>query len=226
MPLARINGRILHFVHIPKTGGSSVNSYLRARSALALYSRWPVDWMRVSPQHLHRRVERTLLPDGFSDAQFTILRDPVSRLVSEYRYRAARLAERGEAAGGAVEWHDGGRFDGGFDAWAGRVLDDWKGDPWLYDNHIRPQTEFWHAGLKTFLFEDGLTPVFAWIDKVAGLPASAEVPHENPGAPVPVEMSEATLTRIRRFYRADLMLIEGVRKAGAVPAAPGLDRAV
>lgn len=39
MPLSKINGKLLHFVHIPKTGGSCITSYLRAKGPVALYSR-------------------------------------------------------------------------------------------------------------------------------------------------------------------------------------------
>lgn len=130
MPLARIEGCVLHFVHIPKTGGSSINSYLRAKGSLALYSREPVDCMAVSPQHLHRTPCRSIVPDAFSDAAFTVLRDPVDRMVSEYRYRAARRARAaGSDSDPCVEWHDGSAFAGGFDAWVCAALEEVAADP-------------------------------------------------------------------------------------------------
>lgn len=220
MPLARVNGCVLHFIHIPKTGGSSVNSYLRTRGDLALYSRDPLDWMQVSPQHLHRSAALRVLPPGFCDAEFTILRDPVQRIRSEYRYRAARLAQASGQTSSAVEWHDGRAFGDGFEAWVKAVLRDWNHNPCLYDNHIRPQSDFWRPGIKTFLFEDGLGQVFDWIDRVAGLPDTGPHIHENPGAAIEVSLSRSIEGEIREFYRADICLIERIKKARAAPAAP------
>lgn len=220
MPLARVNGCVLHFIHIPKTGGSSVNSYLRARGDLALYSRDPLDWMKVSPQHLHRSAALRVLPPGFCDAEFTILRDPVQRIRSEYRYRAARLAGATGAPSAAVEWHDGSAFGEGFEAWVAAVLRDWDADPCLYDNHIRPQSDFWRPGIKTFFFENGLGQVFDWIDRVTGLPDTGPRIHENPGARIEVSLSRSIEDHIRKFYHADYCLIDRIKKARAAPAAP------
>lgn len=225
MPLARINDRILHFVHVPKTGGSSINRYLRAKGSMVLYSREPVDWMRISPQHMHRRANMRVLSPGFADAAFLILRDPVARMVSEYRYRAARRAEAtGTEQGPVVEWHDGSGFEADFDTWASAVLDLAAADPFLYDNHIRPQSDFWQPGLTVFFFEEGLTPVLDWIDRVTRTPRILSHVHENPGARIPVAMSDATRDRIESFYRDDIAFIARMKKARAAGAAPGPER--
>ncbi|NND20998.1 MAG: sulfotransferase family 2 domain-containing protein [Silicimonas sp.] len=224
MPLARINGHLLHFVHIPKTGGSSVNTYMRSRGSLALYSRVPLVWMDVSPQHLHRGAATAVIPPGFCDRAFTILRDPVARMVSEYRYRAARWHDnRGPNGAQVIEWHDGGSFEGDFDAWVAAVLRDWARDPRLYDNHIRPQSDYWWPGLSTFLFEDGLGRVFDWIDETCHLSHEPRI-HENPGARVSVRMSDDTERAIRSFYRIDTNLIRRLNRARAVAAAPDPER--
>lgn len=81
--------------------------------------------------------------------------------------------------------------------------------------------EFWHSGLTTFLFRDGLERVFDWIDEITGTARPLSDMHENPGARIDVEMSPRTERLIRRFYRADDLLISQIEKAGAVRAAPG-----
>jgi hypothetical protein len=90
VPLSKINGQLLHFVQIPKTGGSCIKSYLRAKGPAARYSRDPVEWSKTTPQHLDAARQRVLLPEGFYDHSFAILRNPFERLLSEYRYRAMR----------------------------------------------------------------------------------------------------------------------------------------
>lgn len=214
MPLARINGRILHFVHIPKTGGSSVKAFLQRHGTLALYCWPPVAWGRTSPQHMEAEAHAHLVPDGFCDASFAIFRDPVSRLESEYRYRAKALRQAMPDATpvNAVEWIDGTPFCGGFDAWVRATLTAYEADPFVYDNHIRPQSHFWRRGLTPFLFENGLQPVFGWVGEFCSVDtADFETPHLNPGPRIDLNMSRETRALIERFYSADFALIGGLR---------------
>jgi len=224
MPIARINGRILHFVHIPKTGGSSINAYLRAKGRLGLYSRTPVPWAQTTPQHMDRATQVALIPAQFCDAAFTVLRDPEARLVSEFRYRARRHAEAEgtvlrPGVDGAVtleiDW--GETFHGSFDAWVAEVLRRHAADPFTCDNHIRPQADFWRPGLKTFLLEDGLEPVFDWIDRKTATARTAFRRDDNQSPKLPVAMSTETRAAMRRFYAADFELVR--RIAGDRPAA-------
>src|SRR6056297_3622976 len=111
MPLVSAGGRRLFFAHVPKTGGSSLEDYLAERfGPLAWLDRyWELRWkdggcreagLRVSPQHLAAEDALRLLP-GPSDWSFALVRDPVARIVSEYRFQARapgrrrRLAELG-----------------------------------------------------------------------------------------------------------------------------------
>lgn len=210
MPIARINNKILHFVHIPKTGGSSVSRYLRRKGDLALYAWSPLPWAQTTPQHMQRSVHEALVPRGFCDAAFTILRDPVARMVSEYRYRAARL-RTAHGSANAIEWHDGSAFRGTFEAWVRVVIEAYATDPYIYDNHIRPQSEYWCEGLKTFFLEDGLEHVFDWIDAETETDRDGDPVHENRGARVPCVVSQELRGEIEAFYAADLELIRTVR---------------
>ena len=70
-------------------------------------------------------LESVLKMDSF-DYIFSVVRDPVARLVSEYKWRLAHPW----AADGSELWY-------------GRVRDLFSSDPYLFDNHLRAQIEFW-----------------------------------------------------------------------------------
>lgn len=214
MPIARINGKILHFVHIPKTGGSTITSYLRSIGQVALYSRERIDCLRSTPQHMDIRTSKTLLPQGFVDARFAILRNPVARMHSEFRYRYTRLARNGEGAcrkdpNGAVQveldW--GESFFGTFDEWVGLVIDKYNQEACACDNHIRPQSDFIDEDVRVFLFEDGLESVIDWINKFTETSTSPFIPDTNASVEIPISMSSKTKRIIREFYADDYSLI-------------------
>ena len=209
MPLARINGTLLHFVHVPKTGGSSIKEYLKAKGSLALYNWTPIAWARTCPQHITADTHRILVPKGFADHDFIVFRDPVERLISEFRYRSQPPDEKGRIW---VDLDEGGRFEGGFDGWAQAVFQMHTQDPYACDNHIRPQSEFWRDGLVPFFFEDGVDQVLRWIDDVTGTPALPGTVHENKGRRVEVNISGATRTAIKAFYYSDYVLMARLRK--------------
>lgn len=220
MPLARIGGTVLFFVHIPKTGGTSVEAYLRAKGPVALHGT-RADWSRCTPQHIHRELYAELAPPAFYDHGFAILRDPKARLISEFRMRVepirpkfrpmgwARMARNRAKGlptyavriGRKVEFLD-------FDAWVERIFDAQRRDPYVKDNHIRPQVEFVDPAHRLFRLEAGLDPVFRWIDAVTGTPPAPGTFHERRSALVDVPCSPGTEARIREFYAADYALIE------------------
>lgn len=229
MPLARINGTLLHFVHVPKTGGSSVNDYLRAKGTLGLYSRNPVDWARTTPQHMEAAVHAVMTPPGLADHDFIVLRDPIDRMRSEFKYRVKRatrasgVPQRGQGGAMRLDLEDGQHFVGTFDAFVRHALARARVEPRFADNHIRPQADFWRPGLKAFLFEEGMERVFRWIDAVTGTPALPARPHSNRSPAIEVEMSAETRTILRDAYAVDYALIEEVRDARWPAVAAGVD---
>lgn len=224
MPLARIGGTILFFVHIPKTGGTSVEAYLRAKGALALHGT-RADWSRCTPQHIHRELYAEMVPPEFYDHGFAILRDPMARLVSEFRMRAEpirpkfrplgalRLARNRAAGRPTYGVRVGARVDYlDFDAWVPRIFAAQGRDPFVKDNHIRPQAEFVDPAHRLFRLEDGLDPVFRWIDAQTGTPPAPGAFHERRSAPLPVSCAPETAALVREFYAADYALIEEIAR--------------
>ncbi|MFD2740127.1 sulfotransferase family 2 domain-containing protein [Sulfitobacter aestuarii] len=225
MPLARINGKILHFIHIPKTGGSGISSYLRAKGQVALYSRERLQWARTTPQHVHAETSEILLPDGFADATFAVIRDPMQRLLSEYRYRVTRRHDSGavpkaldSGAALTVELDWGAEFHGTFDAWVTHIFAEYQRDPHVCDNHVRPQADFIRQGAALFRFEQGMQPVFDWIDRVTGTTRADFRIDRNESIKFEIEMSDETRAAIRRFYAADFALCDRLATAPAPSA--------
>lgn len=149
MPLARIGSTLLFFVHVPKTGGTSIESYLRTKGPLGLAGTRH-GWSRTTPQHIHADIHGELVPPGLYDQGFAVIRDPKARLLSEFKMRAeplrfkprpmglARLAgykAKGKAAYGIRLRHRIDYFD--FDDWVTRVFEEYRRDPFYKDNHMR-----------------------------------------------------------------------------------------
>lgn len=224
MPLARIGATQLFFVHVPKTGGTSIEAYLRAKGALALHGQGK-GWSRAPLQHLHREAWAEIVPPGAYDAGFAILRDPRARLISEFRMRAeplrpklrpaglVRLA-RNRAAGRPTYLvrvgHKAEYLD--FDGWVERVFADYRRDPWTLSNHIRPQSAFIDPRHRLFRLEDGLEPVLRWIDAATGTPALAGAFHERRSYPLPIACSPETEAEIRAFYAEDHALLASLAR--------------
>ncbi|WP_137699669.1 sulfotransferase family 2 domain-containing protein [Marimonas lutisalis] len=197
MPLARIGQTLLYFAHIPKTGGTSIEAYLREKGEVAMHHTRPGDWSACSPQHIHAAVHTTLFRPGFCDHAFAVLRDPLARLQSEYRYRAAQVKKR---KGLDIQ---------PFDDWITKTFRRYGKNPYVFDNHIRPQVEFLSEGMELFALEDGLDRVFDWIDHVTGDSRAVPRRWEKKLAPIPITMSEETRARIEEFYAADYTFLAG-----------------
>ncbi|PWE18732.1 hypothetical protein DDZ18_03830 [Marinicauda salina] len=153
MPVFEKNGRRLLYIHIPKTGGTTVEETLLANGHRMSYRRGgrygPLtleDRERgCSPQHMHAALlEETFDPENF-DEIFALVRHPVDRFVSQYKFLLAA-----------------GRKVPDFHTWMEGVPERLRRDPFVYDNHLRPQHEFiWTSRCRVFRLEEGLDAVFA-----------------------------------------------------------------
>lgn len=203
MPSLEIRGTLIYFAHVPKAGGTSVERFMVDRwgPAVGLLGwGWDRKWRRegarpgeipCSPQHLVWEDARRVLPRA-PDHVFTVVRDPVARMVSEYLYQA------------------GGRLTGpagrpvrhlGFAAWLRLMLTMAARNPYTHDNHFRPQAAFVPGtGATVFRLEDGLGPVLRWLCEVAGEPPPEALPHDLKAGggrrrPVPSDEDKALIHR-------------------------------
>jgi hypothetical protein len=200
VPLYRFPHRTILFIHIPKAGGTTVASYLRdhASVAQALFSpdmgKRRALGLPCTPQHMHGEMVRYLFGAGFIDWSFAIVRDPLERLVSEYRWRH-RSVKPSEALPDVLTWFRDRRKE-------------YATNPYILDNHIRPQNEFPLASSEIFRFEDGMDRVMrAVAERLDMPPPKQEEPrHLNSSPEMALEMSEEFVAEIRDFYKEDYRL--------------------
>lgn len=215
MPLARIEDSILYFAHIPKTGGSSIEAYIKAKGALSLYHKTAVGGLKTSPQHLQVELFDKIVPRAFYDHGFTVLRDPVARLVSEFCYRArppARVWFR-QADGLARLPIRGKGRNLTFDQWVNTIFEVYLENSYVSGNHIRPQVDFVHPDHLCFRFEAGLDQVLRWIDEVTQTAPLHSERLNKARWPKP-EVSPALRRKIETFYARDYELLDRLQTAG------------
>lgn len=163
MPLVRQNGKTIFFAHVPKTGGSSVEDYLirrfgtmtiRERSHKSTQPKGLAPGKRdiiQSVSHLSAADLMKLLPSDL-DYSFALVRDPVDRILSEFRFQSS--ASRTSRLG--------------FSIWLRIMLSAARAEPRIYENHIRPQVDLIPDGAEVFRLEDGFDGLIAKLDAVTG----------------------------------------------------------
>lgn len=203
MPVFRIGDRLHYYAHVPKCGGSSVEAYLKARfGPLGFLDTRFLDlpgaqrWTRSSPQHLPWDAFTRLVPEGWIASSFAVVRHPLKRLVSAFQYQV-EVEETVAPLWSIDEW---------FDDWLKRAGD----EPFLYDNHLCPQSAIVPPEAAVFRLEDGLDAVVPHLDRLVGdTNGPREIPAENirrkgmgPDAER-LKPSAETLARVARFYAGD-----------------------
>jgi hypothetical protein len=185
MPLFRLNGRLVFFAHVPKTGGTSILQSLQQVGAAGLHR--DGGHGALPPQHWHARIYNKLLPPALYDYGFMVVRDPYDRLFSEYRMAAARA----------------GAGRPSFAGWVNETLERYPRDRGMCRNHLRPQHKFHSPHLAVFRFEDGLQRVVDAVTSYAGCPVTPAVTHANRSPGAEIAASPETLQRVAAFYRED-----------------------
>lgn len=120
-----------------------------------------------SPQHLIWEDALKALPRA-PDQVFALVRDPVARMASEYRWQ--RKGRRGTKLGKALAYLP-------FPIWLRFMLALVKRHPHAFDNHLRPQSDFIPEGAKVFRLEQGMEPVLRWLAEEVGPPVDAQMPY-------------------------------------------------
>lgn len=191
MPFIQHNGKRVLFIHIPKAGGTSVETWMNGIAPLRLFSMGIPHASRCTPQHYRAQDIRALLGEGFFDLAVTIVRNPYDRIASEYRMRA-ELAKESFWKGLPA-----------FSPWIEENLDRQQRERFHLDNHLRPQWEFLGNDVEVFRLEDGLAAPLARIADVLSVAPPEMPPHELRSAPQEIVWDVADRIRVQTHYAKD-----------------------
>lgn len=208
MPSLALDGRLIYFAHCPKAGGTSIERFMVDRwgERVGLLGwGWDRLWawqggeraggIPSSPQHYIWTDAAGVLPDQ-PDAVFAVVRDPVARMVSEYRYQKSE--RRTGRMGRVLHLLD-------FSTWLHLMAAVHARNPYAFDNHLRAQAEFVPEGATVFRLEDGLAEVGAWLCRQANEQPPSDMPHDLKSAarPIPVVLHATDIALISSWFAED-----------------------
>ena len=178
-------GKVL-FIHIPKTGGSTISSELKLHHQVGMITSSPLPGYHCTPQHLHAGPLRELFQPEAPAYVFTVVRHPVDRIRSEYDWNQRKRSIKMP-----------------FWLWLRKKLFQARSSPYLDDNHFRAQEEFLCLNTEVFRLEDGLDKVFQRLSEVTGADYS-ESPEARKVADAPLQtVSKADRNLVGKFYAND-----------------------
>lgn len=201
MPIFRINDKLHYYAHVPKCGGTSIETYLterfgplgfleKGRHLIPMELRWNL----TSGEHVSAEALHRLIPADWLVSSFAVVRHPVRRLISAFFF-ARDITQKLP-------------ISSDFNIWAKDALSRVPQDPYLLEGHLRPQTALVPKGARIFRLEDGLDEVVPYLDGLAGNTDGArQIAPKNVGTwrgndPDPVPTDEV-LTLIASVYAED-----------------------
>lgn len=197
MPFIEIGSSKILFVHIPRTGGTTIEQWLRMQSKLRLFTYGIPPSMRITPQHLTRNDLEDILGSEFFHYKFALVRNPFHRIESEYKLHALR-------------GHQGfyGGFTG-FTTWLEANLDAVSNNRHHGDNHFRPQTDFLGDDVEVFKFENGIESAIRLVASRFGLalPPEDVKKYNTEAYPNEIVWDSVSRERVRDYYRLDFELL-------------------
>lgn len=161
----------LLYVHVPKTGGTSIELAFRKAGWVETY-REPRhaenQYTRCSPQHMHaRQLADTFWLKKFHGIFMTV-REPIARFRSEYLMRHDRRKSFPVDAASVEEW-------------AFNQFERQRRNPYHLDNHLRPQSEFLVPRARVYKLEDGLDTMLKDINETFEIDGPSEAPRVKEG---------------------------------------------
>jgi len=186
MPIFSINNKNVLFIHIPKTGGTSIENWLSNFSEMQFYQPAIPSFMKCTPQHLTIGNLKTLFGEHFYD----------EGLKSEFIYRTKLQKATYKT-----------RPD--FSDWIITNLKKAGGNKHYFDNHLRPQIDFIDETINTFKLENGLKNVTQFLSNKLKIKSDIRIPRLNSQRnKKKLKFTNEALNMVNQFYKNDFKLLD------------------
>lgn len=186
----------LLFLHVPKTGGTTIEAWLESihENAPQFLNKAPAKNTQLTPQHYGYEHLTELLGDQHKEPlfKFTVVRNPYTRLESEFFYRAQMRAI-----------NLGPNPERMFSAWVCDVIQRATVCPDIYDNHLRSQIYYYNIDVNVYKFEEGLEEIISKIALKLNVAPPKTVNSKKVGKKKPVVWSNKALCLVNNFYHED-----------------------
>ena len=192
MPVYRIGQKNVLFIHVPKTAGMALDAHLSSHGKVVFNTRIKVRGGVFGPRHQPAAVLQTIYLPEMIDYAFMVVRHPVARLISEYRYQRQKAGLHLSRL----------RFLG-FDTWLRYSLWRYRTNPDWRVGHFRPQVGYECFDCDVFRYEDGLDKVRQGVERATGIAIPDDTPRQNVSPHRAVRVSRASLDLIAKFYAPD-----------------------
>ena len=219
MPIFSKSDKNILFIHIPKTAGTYItqmfvnNGYnVSLTNAKIFQDQVAVNDLSVedwcSPQHYRGDLIVNNNRDKTFDKIFTIVRDPLARLVSEYNFRRNDPQYQDTSYPG-IE-HDIKASDSiseTFHRWVELIFDVYRDDNNVLDNHVRPQHMFLTCNTHILKLEFGAVDIYKNIKNIINDQTfeylKGRVFRTNTNFILPEKVDAKTISLVKQFYKDD-----------------------
>lgn len=197
MPFIEYDGNRILYIHVPKTGGGSVEEWMGTIAPLRFHTIGIPTFLKCTPQHFRMNDFVQIFGEGYFDFVFMTTRNPYDRILSEYKMHAR--------FGGDGFWKAWPTFS----QWLENSLDTAKKEPTVFDNHLRPQWEFLGTGVEPMRFENGIPAIIQHIAIRIGAPDPIIAPHKHSSEDFDIKVDFDLIDRLRiqDFYRMDFEIL-------------------
>ena len=152
-------------------------------------------FLKSSPQHMHAEMLNALLKISSFDLVFMIVRNPIERIKSEFKWRKKYNMIDQKIS---------------YENWLTKTLRRYYKNNYIYGNHIRPQHEFELPEAKIFKMENGLEKIPIWIEKelnisfsnsemTTSMKSQGNIPNK-----LSFKLNDITKNELSKFYSVDM----------------------
>ncbi len=148
MPIFTRDDINVFYIHVPKTGGTHIESFFKKNGfSISEFSPGLIKFRKCTPQHMHAEQINQIFKLEIFNYTFMTVRNPIFRFRSEFIMREFIIRnQNGNRDRGQSE---------DINRWWKMIKKNYHENSFALDNHIRPQVEFYINGVDVYKQEDG-----------------------------------------------------------------------